>query len=554
MIHSMPYNLRGTRSNGCGGPAMADGGDSLQTGPGGARPAADRERFLTFALTAADMLLEVSPEGRIEFAAGAFQSRLGEPPEAWLGRQVERVVALPDRAGFDGAFSTLLARDRLPPTSFRLSDAACTPISVAGLRMPAARGRTRFCLTISSLPRQPLRPRPALAAGGDAALRDAALRHADGAADVLSLIEVAGPDGRPTEAGPVSALVDGALASALRADSVAGELAAGRYGVVSRGSAAELAGLGAQIQEAVRGAGLEATVETRSVPLRADGLTPAQRTRALRYALDAFTRGGQQAVEDAGLADGAGLTGFVSRVCSRAEALRRAIAGRRFSLAFQPIVCMGDRAVEHYEALLRPDRELEADFGPPGDFVALAEMMGLAEELDWAVVEAASAAARRGRGARVAANLSGLSLQSPAFRARLLDLLDREPAIASRLMAEITETAEIEDEEEAARTVSALRERGMALSIDDFGAGAAAFRYLRAFRVDMVKIDGGYLRNAMRSEQDRGILASMVGLIRTVGARSVSERIETEAEAGLMRDLGVDLGQGWLFGRPGALP
>ena len=94
----------------------------------------------------------------------------------------------------------------------------------------------------------------------------------------------------------------------------------------------------------------------------------------------------------------------------------------------------------------------------------------------------------------------------------------------------------------------------MTLCIDDFGAGAAAFRYLRAFRVDMVKIDGAYLRNAMRSEQDRGILASMVGLIRTVGARSVCERIETEAEAGLMTGLGVDMGQGWLFGRPGPLP
>ena len=520
---------------------------------GGGRAATDRERFLTFALTAADMLLEVSPEGRIEFAAGAFQSRLGEPPEAWLGRSVGRVVGLPDRAAFDGAFSALLARDRLPPTSFRLSDAAGTPISVAGLRMPTARGGAagRFCLTISSLPKQSPRPCPALTSGD--AVRDAALRHADEAADVLSLIEVAGPDGRPQQSGSVAALVDGALSAVLRADSVAGELGAGRYGVVSRASAADLAGLGEQIRDAVRGAGLEATVETRSVPLRAEGLTPVQRTRALRYALDAFARGGQRAVEEAGFASG--LPGFVAHACSRAEALRRAIAGRRFGLAFQPIVSMGDRAVEHYEALLRPDPELGSEFGPPGDFVALAEMMAMSEELDWAVVEAASAAARRSRGgARIAANLSGLSLQSPAFRARLLDLLDREPMLASRLMAEITETAEIEDEEEAARTVAALRERGLPLCIDDFGAGAAAFRYLRAFRVDMVKIDGGYLRNAMRSEQDRGILASMVGLIRTVGARSVSERIETEAEAGLMRDLGVDLGQGWLFGRPGALP
>ncbi len=156
---------------------MADGGGCLRTGTGERPQASGRERFLAFALTAADMLLEVSPEGRIEFAAGAFQSRLGEPPEAWLGRPVEGMVALPDRAAFDGAFSTLLARDRLPPTSFRLSDAAGTPISAAGLRMPAARdGAGRFCLTISSLPKQPIRPRAAIA-GGDA-VRGAALRSA----------------------------------------------------------------------------------------------------------------------------------------------------------------------------------------------------------------------------------------------------------------------------------------------------------------------------------------------------------------------------------------
>lgn len=531
---------------------MADGGDALHTGSGGGRAAADRERFLAFALTAADMLLEVSPEGRIEFAAGAFQGRLGEPPEAWLGRPAESVVSLPDRAAFDGAFSTLLARDRLPPTPFRLPDAAGTPVSVAGLRLPAAPGAAgRFCLTVSSLPRQPVRPAyPALAGGH--AVRDAALRLAGGGADALSFIEVTGPDGRPPEAGPVAALVDRALSAGLGAGCVAGELSAGRYGIVSQSPADDLADLAARIEDAARDAGLDAAVEARSVPLRAEGLTPVQRTRALRYALDAFARGGYPAVEAAGFA--AGLSGFVERACSRADALHRAIAGKRFGLAFQPIVRMEDGAVEHYEALLRPDPEVAAEFGTPGDFVALAETLAMSEKLDWAVVEAASAAARRGRGARIAANLSGLSLQSPAFRARLLRLLDGEPMLASRLMAEITETAEIEDEEEAVRTIAALRERGMELCIDDFGAGAAAFRYLRAFRVDMVKIDGCYLRDATRSEQDRGILASMVGLIRTVGARIVSERIETEAEAELVRGLGADLGQGWLYGRPGALP
>ena len=104
------------------------------------------------------------------------------------------------------------------------------------------------------------------------------------------------------------------------------------------------------------------------------------------------------------------------------------------------------------------------------------------------------------------------------------------------------------------RTVEALRERGLPLCIDDFGAGAAAFRYLRAFRVDYVKIDGLYVMAAARGDQDRAIVAGMVDLARTVGARVVAERIETEAEAALMRELGVDYGQGWLYGKPGPLP
>src|SRR5215210_6550271 len=192
---------------------MADGGVCLQPALGTGRLAAsDRERFLAFALTAADMLLEVSPEGRIEFAAGAFQSRFGEPPEAWLGRPAERVVVLPDRAALDGAFCALLARDRLPPTSFRLADAAGTPISIAGLRMPGAGGRGRFLLTVSALPRHPVRP-PSGMMDGDA-VRDAALRRAGGAGELLSLIEVAGPDGQPPKPGALAAIVDEALPAA----------------------------------------------------------------------------------------------------------------------------------------------------------------------------------------------------------------------------------------------------------------------------------------------------------------------------------------------------
>ena len=100
---------------------------------------------------------------------------------------------------------------------------------------------------------------------------------------------------------------------------------------------------------------------------------------------------------------------------------------------------------------------------------------------------------------------------------------------------------------------SQLRAAGVPVCIDDFGAGNAAFRYLRDFVVDFVKIDGSYVQGAVRSAQERSFVAAMVQLARSVGARVVAEMIETEAQATLMGELQVEFGQGWLFGRPGKL-
>lgn len=509
----------------------------------------DRERFLTFALTAAELLLEISPGNRIEFAAGTFNHRFGSPAEAWVGRSADAIVTVGDRAAFGTALSLLRARDRLPPTAFRLADAAMTPASVAGLRVPRADG-ARLCLTVSALPAP---PGAAPGVVGAAALRDAAEESLRGAEHkgCLALLELRGPDGPLTPRPELRARIDATLADAAGGDGIPGEIAAGRYGLLSA-SAAGLVEVAARIEAVLSQAGLSGTVAASSLDLSEPGLSPMQATRALRFALSAFSRGGTAALHEAGFADGLG--GFVADACNRAAAIRRVIAERRFRLSFQPIVALADRRVCHYEALLRPLPTPGCPIDLAQEFVSFAEAVGLSEELDWAVVDAACGAARRASGARIACNLSGLSLQMPAFRDRLLTALRAEPELVPRLLIEITETAEIEDEAEAVTTVEALRALGLPLCLDDFGAGAAAFQYLRMLRVDYVKIDGLYVRNALRSEQDRGFVAAMVDLAHTVGAAVVAERIETEAEAAAMRALGVGYGQGWLFGRPGALP
>jgi EAL domain-containing protein (putative c-di-GMP-specific phosphodiesterase class I)/PAS domain-containing protein len=513
---------------------MPDGADSIA--PAATRQATDRERFLTFALAAAELLVEVTPEGRIGFAAGAFQSRLGQPPEAWLGRPVRELVALADRAAFDANFSLLLARDRMAPTGFRLNDAAGTPVSIGGLRRPQHESRN-ICLSIAATPQWAARPALADAAEFRRSL------ETDGAAGSLGLIEIKAA--KPEAA----SIIDEHLTEALPASSRAGALSQGRYGVIGQG--VELGALGRRLEGLLHGAGHAASVNATSLPLEAPGLTPMQATRALRYALSAFNRGGVAAVAEAGFDKG--LNGFVAHAYTRAAGLRQAIAESRFRLAFQPIATLPTGETHHYEALIRPEPGGEAPQDPQ-QFVLLAEALGLSAELDWAVLRSVCAAARLARNTRIAANISGQSLQSASFRGALLAMLDTEPLLVDRLMLEITETSEIENETEASRSVAALRGRGLPLCIDDFGAGAATFRYLRLLRVDYVKIDGAYVRHARRSEKDRAIIAAMVDLAHGLGAGVVAEHIETEEDAALMRELGVELGQGWHFGRPGPLP
>ena len=155
-------------------------------------------------------------------------------------------------------------------------------------------------------------------------------------------------------------------------------------------------------------------------------------------------------------------------------------------------------------------------------------------------------------GAAIAVNVSGISIGDAGFVTDLLNGLAGVPA--GRLLIELTETAEIQDLPAAAAQIARLRAAHLSVCLDDFGAGNASFSYIRDLPVDYVKIDGSHVRAASRSEQGRSVVRAMCELARTRGATTIAEMIETEADAGLMRQLNVNYGQGWLFGKPGPLP
>jgi EAL domain-containing protein (putative c-di-GMP-specific phosphodiesterase class I) len=420
------------------------------------------------------------------------------------------------------------------------------------MRLPGA--QQRFCITLGPLPAAPPAKTERLqSAAAFAREAEAGLRANQNA--ILGLLDVQGWTEatalmEPGEHASLRGDIGEALGCVAGPETIVGELAAGRFGVVSRRQldVAKLAsGLEALVQ--ARPAGRALSVGGSAIGLADTGLEPAQAVRAMRFALAKFADGGAGAVAGSGFA--AGLAGFIAHVGGQTNALRQIITAKRFELEFQPVVHLGNRSVHHYEALLRPTTMDGMLWRTTQEFVTCAEALGLAEDLDLAVMRQVIEVLNQSD-CSIAANVSGLSMQSATFRERLFALL---PAGSyRRLLVELTETAEIQDASAAAITLDRLRASSIGLCIDDFGAGAAAFRYLREFRMDYVKIDGAYVQAAMRSEREREIVASMLVLARSVGAQAIVEMIETRQQAQLMQELGATYGQGWLFGRPGTLP
>lgn len=513
-----------------------------------------KDRFLSFAFAASDLLIEVSADGVILFAAGAFKARFGMAPDELVGRNIHRLFAPGDHSALDLALSTTVMRGRLPPLVLRLADTGLSPMVLSGLATPSSPGR--LCFTIGRLPAL---PGPAEAAAPQPAsfARLAEERLQSGEAGALGLVELAGwgsaRAGLPAEAQrALQTEIMDVLSRLGGPGSIAGELASGRYGVLTD-TPPDLGAVASELEALLRAnpATARTMVKSAELPLDHEGLTGAQAARALRFALARFADGGAKATAEAGFTHG--IAEFIASAQTRARSVRSSLAENRFRLAYQPVVHLGTKAVHHYEALLRPIFTPGSSIQNTQDFVTFAEAVGLSEELDWAVLQQAVAACHASPEASIAVNVSGLSMQSPAFAERATALL-AEHAPPGRMLIELTETADITDVAAASATIDRLRALQVPVCIDDFGAGSAAFRYLREFRFDYVKLDGAYVRGALQNAREHGFLLTMVELANFVGAKVIAEMIEQEEEASMMRELGVEYGQGWLFGKPGSLP
>ncbi len=222
---------------------------------------------------------------------------------------------------------------------------------------------------------------------------------------------------------------------------------------------------------------------------------------------------------------------------------------------FQPVVALRTGEVIGTEALARwtlPDGSLRTTT----EFIGQAEDHGLMPLLTDRILFAAAAsvaASAADPAFLLHVNISGHELGETAFPRRVIEVLALAGLAPTQVCLEITERALVADTETTRSNLAALRESGVQLAIDDFGVEYSSFGYLRRFPVDILKIDRSFIIDIAQDERDRALVSAMVAMSRALGMRTVAEGVEHVDQAAVLTELGVDEGQGWLFGRPAPL-
>jgi predicted signal transduction protein with EAL and GGDEF domain len=235
--------------------------------------------------------------------------------------------------------------------------------------------------------------------------------------------------------------------------------------------------------------------------------------------------------------------------------LDRALAQGEFFVEYQPIVRMGSGEISGAEALVRW-RHPERGTVSPAEFIPAAEETGMIVTLDrWvlrtAVTEAAAWRDRAGLStATISVNVSGRHLLRRGLVAEVATLLVETGLAPSRLLLEFTESVLIEGSDATAATFAGLRALGVRLALDDFGTGYSSLSYLRGIPVDVLKIDGSFVRSAANGPDELALLRSIVDIGASLHLDVVAEGIEDQDQLDRVRGLGAVLGQGYFFSRP----
>lgn len=528
----------------------------------------DRDRFVGFAFANADLLLELDSASRIQWAGGAVKSILSRDADSLINRPLTHILTVQDAALLMAALRELQPGQRRRGLHMTLhNDDGAGQVVEIGIYRVLDPSDQRYCLSITQLPL-------AAADQGAAPQRDRVTglmeaveftRAANGAVQLakqsgkaacLTLVEICKEDELRRLLGPDrSEALMAEIGAQLKLHAIdhdtAGRLGDGRFGVthLEEESPASIVAAIGKVGESYDIDKNALKIKETTVRFQKNSLGDDDVEGILSYVVNKFGVEGGATIES-GTADHY-LRRKTAETLSRVVAMRDLIHERRITLHYQPIVSLSDRRHHHYEVLLR-----FADGRSPFEDVKFAEEINIIHELDLAVANGAIArileGATKNHHLSLAVNMSAKSLLNDSFAEMFAKITERLGTDRKRLMIEITESAKLEDLGRAAQAVQRLRSRGHVVCLDDFGAGASSLPYLQQLTIDYVKIDGVYIRSITDSPRERAIVQGVLTTCKCLGIKTVAEMIEKEDQHKCLMELGVDLGQGWLYGKPAA--
>ncbi len=521
----------------------------------------DKERFVAFSFAAADLLIELNSSGEICFVSGAAKGITGCEAKDLIGSRFEDVLEPLDRRMVGYLISNMREGERINPVGARMKNTNVASI-VGACSLPRSHGHTHLTINVSGLPAA-----QALAVHRDTetGLLDKndfvslAKEQLSLAADtgqeleltLLHLENIREMSANTSEQGMTEFLdkMGGVLRGYSYGGDSAGRIDGDKYGVLhSKSMDGNLLRQKVETMsdEAAPGHGVK--VSSRNIDLDKGHLSSENASNALMFVINSYISSEGDNFKIENLADG--LQGRMETTMNRISSLKNVFLKHDFNLVYQPILNLLDETTHHYEVLCR-----FKDGESPYETVTFAEEVGIILDLDLAVMKKSMDYLKemQKNGSQLpnlAVNISGHSLESDAFIDSLMQLVDLNADVSKYVGLEITETSQINDLVRGDRVIQNFRRKGLHVSLDDMGAGASSFQYIRALNTDFIKIDGAYVRDVLRNDRDRAILKSMSRLCIDLKIGTIAEMVENREQVSLLKSLGVGYGQGWYFSKP----
>lgn len=234
--------------------------------------------------------------------------------------------------------------------------------------------------------------------------------------------------------------------------------------------------------------------------------------------------------------------------------VRKAVAAEEFTLFYQPQVSLTDGTISGAEALARWNHRRRGNVSP-SEFIPAIEELGLIDAFTDSVIRTACSQKFEWQKEeitpiRIALNISSKHFAQQQIPARIFEVLKKYDLDAHYLELELTESVLAEQNTETLSILKELKAMGITISVDDFGTGYSSLVYLKNFPIDIVKIDRFFIRDILTSQQDASIVRAIIAMAHSMDMKVIAEGIEEKEQFDLLRQMGCDFGQGYLFSRP----